>query len=84
MPTLNLFVYDLIYVYEIRSCDDIYSPASHFLSIKQISHKYYSKTLNIYINTLAKRMMSSALNFQLCYFSYIHQVSVFDINVKRN
>ena len=29
-----------------------------FLTIKQIGHKYYSKILNIYIPTLAKRIMS--------------------------
>ena len=68
MPTLNLFVYDLIYVYEIRSYDDIYSTASRFLTIKQIGYKYYSKTLNVYIPTLAKIIMSKALNFQLPYF----------------
>ena len=55
---LSLFVYDLIYVYEIRSYDGIYSTAWRFLTIKQIGHKYYSKIVNIYIPTLAKRTMS--------------------------
>ena len=47
-----------MYVLEIRSYDDIYSIESYFLTIKQIGHKYYSKILNIYIPTLAKRIMS--------------------------
>ena len=45
-------------VYEIRSYNDIYSIAKGFLTKKQIRHKYYSKILNIYILTLAKRIMS--------------------------
>ena len=44
---------------------------------------FYFKTLNVYIPTLAKIIMSKALNFQLSDFGKIHQVSVFDINVKR-
>ena len=47
-----------MYVLEIRSYDDIYSIESFFLTIKQISHKYYFKILNIYIPTLAKIIMS--------------------------
>ena len=38
-----------MYVYEIRSYDDIYSIAERFSTIKQIGHKYYSKIFNIYI-----------------------------------
>ena len=53
-----------MYVYEIRSYDDIYSIVSGLFTIKQIRHKHYSKILNIYIPTLAKRIMSLALNFQ--------------------
>ena len=47
-----------MYVYEIRSYDDIYSIAYGFLTIKQIGRKHYSKILNIYIPTLAKRIKS--------------------------
>ena len=47
-----------MYVYEIRSYDDIYSIPSGFLTIKQIGDKYYSKILNIYIPKLTKRIMS--------------------------
>ena len=32
--------------------------------------------------TLAKRIMSSVLKFQLSKFNYVHQVSVFYINAK--
>ena len=46
-----------MYVFEIRSYDDIYSIASRFLTIKQIGRKYYSKILSIYISTLAKIIM---------------------------
>ena len=49
---LSLFVYDLIYVYEIRSYDGIHSVASRFLTIKQIGHKYYFKIVNFFIFTL--------------------------------
>ena len=54
---LNLFVYNLMYVYEVRSYDYIYSILLGFLTIKQIGHKYYSKIINIYIPTLAQRIM---------------------------
>ena len=54
-----------MYVYEIRSCDDIYSIAKWFLTIKHIGHKYYSKILSIYVPARAKRINSSALNSQL-------------------
>ena len=69
-------------VFESGSYDDIYSIASLFSTIKHIGHKYYSKTLNIYIPTLAKIIMSKALNFQSNWFSYIHQLSVFYISAK--
>ena len=79
---LNLFAYNLMNVYQIRSYDDIYSISWRFLTIKQIGHKYYSKILNICIPTSVKTKISQALNFQLSYFSYIRQVSVFYINAK--
>ena len=40
--------------------------------------------LHISEPTLAKRIMSSALNFQFSKLHYIHQVSVFYINAKTN
>ena len=46
-----------MYVYEVRSYDYIYSILLGFLTIKQIGHKYYSKIINIYIPTLAQRIM---------------------------
>ena len=79
---LNLFGYNLIYVYEITSNHEIYLITQRFLTIKQIVHQYYSKILNIYIATLAKKIMLEALNSQFSQLSYIHQVSLFYINVK--
>ena len=37
---------------------------------------------NIYIRILVKRILSKALKFQLSKFNYIHELSVFYINVK--
>ena len=68
-------------MYEIRSYADISSTVS-CLTIKQIGGKHFPKILNIYVPTLAKRILSKALNFQLFKFNYINQVSVFYINAK--
>ena len=55
---------------------------SVFLTIKQIEDKHFSKIFKICIPTLAKRILSEALHFQLSKCNYSHQVFVFHINVK--
>ena len=45
---LNLFVYNLICVYEIRSYADISSIALRFLVIKEIGDQYFSKIFIIF------------------------------------
>ena len=72
-----------MYVYEIRSYDDIYSITQHFLTMKQIGDKDFSKIFNFFISTLIWRILSSALKLQLPKVNYINQVSVFYINGKR-
>ena len=41
-----------MYVYEIRSYDDIYSITQRFLTMKQIGDKDFSKIFNFFISTL--------------------------------
>ena len=72
-----------MYVYEIRSYDDIYSITQRFLTMKQIGDKDFSKIFNFFISTLIWRILSSALKLQLPKVNYINQVSVFCINGKR-
>ena len=72
-----------MYVYEIRSYDDIYSITQRFLTMKQIGDKGFSKIFNFFISTLIWRILSSALKLQLPKVNYINQVSVFYINGKR-
>ena len=49
---LNLVVYNLMYVYQIKSYADIYSIAQRFLAIKIICEKDFSKIFNFSISTL--------------------------------
>ena len=44
--------------------------------------QHFSKILNNYIHTLAKRILSSAVNFEVSTFNYIYQVSLFYINAE--
>ena len=41
-----------MYVFETTSYDDIYSIASHFLTIKQVGDNDYSKIFNFFTSTL--------------------------------
>ena len=82
MHRLNLVVYNLMYVYEIRSYADIFSIPERVLTIKQIGDKDFSKIFNFFISTLIWRILSSALKLQLPKVNYINQVSVFYINGK--
>ena len=49
---LNLVVYNLMYVYQIKYYADIYSIAQRFLTIKTIGDKDFSKIFNFSISTL--------------------------------
>ena len=82
MHRINLFVYNLIYVYQIRSYADISSITERFLAVKEILDKHFSKIFNICIPNLILRILSVALKFQLSIFNYFNQVSVFYINIK--
>ena len=82
MQRLNLFVYSLIYVNGIRSYADRSYIAERFLTIKQNRDEHFPKVLNIYMPTLVKRILPSALNFQLSKLNYIYQVSFFHINAE--
>ena len=50
--TLNLVVYKLMSVYQIRCYADIYSISLRFLTIKQIGDKDLPKIFNFFISTL--------------------------------
>ena len=52
MHRLNPVVYNLMYVYEIRSYADIFSIPERILTIKQIGDKDFSKIFNFFISTL--------------------------------
>ena len=52
-----LFVYNLAYVYEVRSYADISSIAYRFLVIKQNGDQHLSKIFSIFIPTLIKRTL---------------------------
>ena len=54
--------------------------AERFLTVKQIRDEHFSKILNIYVPTLVKRILSSALNFQLSKLNFINEVFFFYIN----
>ena len=49
---LNLVVYNLMYVYQIKTYAGIYSIAQRFLTIKTIGDKDFSKIFNFSISTL--------------------------------
>ena len=78
----NLFLSNLLSVYRVSSYVDITSVTKRFWSIKETVDKYFSKTFNIYMPILIKRILLSALKSWLSRFKYIHPFSDFCINLK--